>query len=129
LNVDYAERARALAGTPFRSQGRGADGLDCVGVAMTVFGIAEGDVRRNYRTRGDHLGEVRAFLSKGFRRVPATQLRPGDLMLMTVAKDQLHIGVKTNAGFVHAHAGLRRVVETPGAPEWPLLGIYRKRRR
>jgi hypothetical protein len=50
-------------------------------------------------------------------------------MLMKVAKDQLHIGVKTNAGFVHAHAGLRRVVETPGAPEWPLLGIYRKRRR
>jgi hypothetical protein len=36
--------------------------------------------------------------------------------------------VRTNAGFVHAHAGIRRVVETPGMPEWPLLAVYRKRR-
>jgi hypothetical protein len=50
-------------------------------------------------------------------------------MLMKVAGDQLHIGVRTDAGFVHAHAGLRRVVETPGMPDWPFVGIYRKRRR
>jgi hypothetical protein len=50
-------------------------------------------------------------------------------MLMQVSDDQLHLGVRTAAGFVHAHAHLRRVVETPGLPEWPLLGAYRKRRR
>jgi cell wall-associated NlpC family hydrolase len=129
LKIDYAERARALAGTPFRLQGRGTHGLDCVGVATTTFGIAAEDVRRNYRVRGDHWAEVRGFLAKRFRRVPLAQLRPGDLMLMKIADDQLHIGIRTQAGFIHAHAGLRRVVETPGAPEWPLLGVYRKRRR
>jgi len=127
LNVNYSERARALVGTSFRPQGRAAHGLDCVGVAAATFGVS--GVRRNYRLRGDHVPEVREFLKDAFRRVPKTQLRPGDLMLMKVADDQLHIGVKTTAGFVHAHAGLRRVVETPGAPQWPLLGVYRKRRR
>jgi hypothetical protein len=50
-------------------------------------------------------------------------------MLMRVAKDQIHLGIRTAAGFVHADASLRRVVETPGMPEWPILGVYRKRGR
>lgn len=129
LKIDYAARARALVGVPFRLQGRCTQGFDCVGVAMATFGIAPEDAPHNYRMRGNHLHEVQQYLGKGFRRVPRTQLRPGDLMVMGVADDQLHIGVRTDAGFVHAHAGLRRVVETPGAPEWPLLGVYRKRRR
>jgi hypothetical protein len=129
LDIDFAERARALIGTPFRPQGRRSEGLDCVGVAMATFGFAADDVRRNYSMRGDHLREVREFLGRQFRRVPRAQLRSGDLMLMEIADDQLHIGVKTIAGFVHAHAGLRKVVETPGVPDWPLLGVYRKRRR
>ena len=128
MSIDHAERARALVGTPFRLQGRDAQGLDCVGVAVAAFGLAASSARRNYRLRGDHEAEVRAFLSRGFRRVPKAQLRPGDLMLMRVAPDQLHLGVRTESGFVHAHAGLRRVVETPGAPEWPVLGLFRKRR-
>ena len=127
MKTDYAERARALVGTPFRLQGRSTDGLDCVGVATTTFEVE--DVRRNYRMRGQHEAEVREVLGKQFRCVPRTQLRAGDLILMKVAADQLHIGVTTSAGFVHAHAGLRRVVETPGPPEWPLLGVYRRRRR
>ena len=127
MKIDYAERARALVGTPFRLQGRGAGGLDCVGVAIATFGVTPDSVRRDYRLRGDHEAEARAFLSRDFRRVSATQLRPGDLMLMRVSSDQLHLGVRTAAGFVHAHAGLHRVVETPGMPNWPLLGTYRRR--
>jgi hypothetical protein len=46
---------------------------------------------------------------------------------MEPAAEQLHLAVLTDAGFVHAHAGLRRVVETAGMPEWPVIGIYRKR--
>lgn len=46
-----------------------------------------------------------------------------------VIQAQLHLAVRTKQGFVHAHAGIRRVVETPGEPQWPLLGAYRKRRR
>ena len=36
---------------------------------------------------------------------------------------------RTDRGFVHAHAGIGRVVETPGEPEWPVIGTYRKRLR
>jgi hypothetical protein len=43
--------------------------------------------------------------------------------------DQLHLGVRTERGFIHAHAALRRVVETPGSPEWPLIAVYRKGRK
>jgi hypothetical protein len=49
-------------------------------------------------------------------------------MLLASGEQQLHLAVRTERGFVHAHAGIRRVVETPGMPEWSLLGIYRKRR-
>ena len=129
MKIDFAERARALVGTPFRLQGRGAGGLDCVGVAIATYGLPVEKVRCNYRLRGDHAGEIVDFLSEDFRRVPSARLRPGDLILMRVSDDQLHLGVRTDAGLVHAHAGLRRVVETPGLPEWPMLGAYRKRRR
>jgi murein DD-endopeptidase / murein LD-carboxypeptidase len=128
LKIDYAERARALVGTPFRLQGRGIEGLDCVGVVIATFGVVPDSVRRDYRIRGDHEAETRAFLARDFRRVSIRQLRRGDLMIMRVSNDQLHLAVRTAAGFVHAHAGLRRVVETPGMPEWPLLGTYRRRR-
>lgn len=128
MKIDYAERARALVGTRFRLQGRDTDGLDCVGVAVATFRIPVENIRRNYHLRGDHEPEIRAGLNEHFRRISATQLRTGDLMLMRVSNDQLHLGIRTEAGFVHAHARLCRVVETPGMPEWPLVGAYRRRR-
>lgn len=128
MTHDFEARARALVGSPFRLQGRSEQGLDCVGVAISAYGVPADRVRRNYRMRGNHAAEIRETLERHFRRVPTAQLRPGDLMLMRVSADQLHIGIRTCAGFVHAHAGLRRVVETPAMPDWPLLGVYRRRR-
>jgi hypothetical protein len=128
LKINYAERARALVGTRFRVQGRDPEGLDCVGVAIATYRVPAGDVRRDYRLRGDHEVEIRVALTEHFRRVPATQLRAGDLMLMRVSNDQLHFGIRTEAGFVHAHARLLSVVETPGMPEWPLIGAFRRRK-
>jgi murein DD-endopeptidase / murein LD-carboxypeptidase len=34
--------------------------------------------------------------------------------------------VLTDGGFVHADAGLRRVVETPGRPDATLIGAWRE---
>ena len=129
MRADYAARARALAGTRFRLQGRDASGLDCVGLAMATYGIPADAVRRNYRLKGDHRSEIERALKAGFRRIGERDARPGDLLLLLVARDRLHLAVRTDDGFVHAHAGLRRVVETPGFPEWPLIGAYRKRTR
>lgn len=129
MTINYAERARALVGTRFRPQGRGSDGLDCVGVAIAAFALDPGAAPRNYRLRGEHRPEIESALRKYFRRVPTAQTQAGDLMLMSAGPEQLHLGVRTAAGFVHAHAGIRLVVETPGMPEWPLLASYRRRRR
>lgn len=126
---NYVQRAQALVGTRFRAQGRGEEGLDCIGVLLLTFGIDAHEAPRNYRLRGDHRSDVEQGLLKHFRRVAARELRPGDVMLMSVANDQLHLGVRTDCGFVHAHAGIGSVVETPGMPDWRMLSIYRKRAR
>jgi len=129
MAIDYAERARALVGTRFRPQGRGVDGLDCIGVVIATYGLDARAVRNDYRLRGHNLREVEASLIQHFRGVPARAVRPGDVIVMSVATNQLHVGVRTEAGFVHAHAGIRRVVETPGAPQWTILSGWRRRAR
>jgi murein DD-endopeptidase / murein LD-carboxypeptidase len=128
MKIDYAARARALVGTRFRAQGRGEGGLDCVGVVLATFDLPRGSARDDYRLRGDHLTEIQKALDAHFRPVARRQGRAGDLMLLQAGERQFHLAVRTELGFVHAHAGLRRTVETPGEPAWPLLGVYRKRR-
>ena len=129
MAIEHAGRARALVGTRFRLQGRSSEGLDCIGVVLATFGIDPAAARRDYRLRGEDPVELDAALLAHFRRLRARQLAPGDVMLMSVDKRQLHLAVKTADGFVHAHAGVRRVVETPGIPAWDVLGVYRKRIR
>jgi lipoprotein Spr len=50
---------------------------------------------------------------------------PGDLALVRPGPLQLHLMILVPGGFVHAHAGLRRVVEMPGASPWPVMGWWR----
>jgi cell wall-associated NlpC family hydrolase len=126
----HAARALALAGVPFRAQGRDRErGLDCVGLSLVAYGIPTERVRRDYRLRGGHHREVMETLRVWFRRIGRQQAKAGDLMLLSVAADQLHLAIRTEGGFVHADAGLRRVVHTPGEPQWPLAGVYRRRAR
>jgi len=124
-----AERALALVGVPFRPQGRDAQGLDCVGLCLAAYALPLEFARRDYRLRGHFQGEIKTVMLRCFRRISTRQQRPGDLLLLAVATDQLHLAVRTHDGFVHADARLRRVVETPGEPEWPLIGVYRRRVR
>ena len=124
-----ADRATALVGTPFRAQGRGPAGLDCVGLVLAACDLPQGMARDDYRLRGDHRGEIIGALAARFRKVSQARRRAGDLLLMAVADDQLHLGVLTARGFVHADARLGQVVETPGTPRWPVVAIYRRRTR
>lgn len=130
MTMDHAERARALLGARFRAQGREAKtGLDCVGLAIVAFRLQGEPIRRDYRLRGDYRRELMAAMLKYFRRVSRRRRRPGDLLLMQIAPEQLHLAIQTPAGFVHADAGLGRVVETPGEPRWPVLAAFRRRVR
>lgn len=124
----YADRARALVGTRFRPQGRAPEhGLDCVGLLLCAFDLPRDLVRSDYRLRGSYRAEIEQELRQYFRRIPKKWRRAGDVMLLGVAQDQLHLAIECGAGFVHADARLGRVVETPGVPTWPILGVYRRR--
>lgn len=120
-----AAAARALVGAPFRLHGRDrAHGLDCVGVAAIALRAAghDGAVPAGYALRS---GDWRRFapFSHGLVRCGGTV--PGDVVLCRVAPGQVHLVVRTAAGFVHADAALRRVVERPGDPPWPVLAAWR----
>jgi cell wall-associated NlpC family hydrolase len=130
MDIVHVERARTLVGCRFRPQGRdAATGLDCVGVIVVAFGLPVDAVRRDYRIRGLHRREIEAGLAACFRKVSRTQARPGDVLLLALANDQTHLAILTGGGFVHADAGLRQVVETPGVPPWPIVGAWRRRVR
>ena len=119
-------RAQSLVGCRYRSQGRDPlTGLDCVGVVCSAFKIPADAVPRNYRPRSMRLRAAVDLVEAHFCEV--AEASPGDLLLIAPSSDHLHLAVATDRGFIHADAGLRKVVETPGAPAWPVLGRYRRR--
>ncbi len=127
---------RACIGTRFRSQGRVPGlALDCVGVAL-VAAQAAGLVLPNlplYQLGGDNEALIDTLLGRaGLQRVAAAVA--GDVWLFSPAPGQRHLAVqvsntprgsRADAHFVHAHAGVGRVVESPADPAWALLGSYR----
>ena len=122
---EVVARARGLVGCRYRAQGRDPRfGLDCVGVVCCAFGLPVGEVVRNYRLR---CADARAAVKSIERHfISIEDSAAGDLLLMSPASDQLHLAVLTDRGFIHADAGVRKVVETPGAPAWPIIGRYRR---
>ncbi|WP_019832522.1 hypothetical protein [Sphingomonas sp. PR090111-T3T-6A] len=116
--------ARACVGARFRLHGRSPEtGLDCIGVAALVYGVA--DPPGGYALRGDRLDDLRAGIAAAGLRPAGGEARPGDLLLLRPGPFQFHLAILTDRGFVHADAGLRRVTEVPGAPLWPLAGRWR----
>ena len=93
-----------------------------MGVVCRAFDIPASDVPANYRLRSRNIAAATSVIEKHF--VPSAD---GQLLLMSPAADQLHLAVLTDRGFIHADAGLRKVVETPGVPRWPVIARYRQR--
>ncbi len=119
--------ARGAIGVRFRLQGRDpAFGLDCVGLAALAIRAAgfEGVIPADYGLRGGDAAALAARLdASGLVRGDGPLA--GDLALFESGPVQFHLGVIVPDGIVHADAGLRRVVERPGAPPWPMLGCWR----
>jgi len=116
--------ARELVGTRFRPQGRSREeGVDCVGLVAAALGRER--VRGDYALRGGSAaalaGELRAA---GLERAAAAAA--GDVLVLRAGPGQLHLGIWTGAGLIHADAGLRGVVERPGAAPWPVIAIWRE---
>lgn len=116
--------ARACLGTPFRPQGRlPGVGLDCVGLVLVAAAAAGIDLRPPpYRLSGDPRLLMAAVLAgQGWRPAP---LGPGRLIVMAPGGPARHLGLLTDAGVIHAHAGLGRVVEGPLDPAIAVIGCW-----
>jgi hypothetical protein len=121
MQADPADRARALIGTRFRLHGRNpATGLDCVGLIICVY-PAITRPPEGYALRGGTAeGFAAMFRANGMierRGTPHT----GDVLLFRPSAAQFHLGVWSGKSLIHADGVLRRVVETPGLPPWPLV--------
>lgn len=124
-----ARAAASLVGTPFRLHGRDPQhGLDCIGLfvaAMASCGRAV-KVPAGYALRlsrpADWLPDPASY---GFETV-RTPCLPGDVVILSPGPAQLHLAIRGPVdGWVHAHAGLRRVVIQPARPAGELLGHWR----
>lgn len=121
-----AAAAGALVGARFRLHGREPEtGLDCVGLAALAWraGGHAGPTPGGYRLRGGDADTVARAL--GGRAVRCDGTAPGDLLLFRAGPGQLHLGIRTAAGLVHADGALGRVVERPGDAPWPLVAAWR----
>jgi hypothetical protein len=121
-----AARAMAQIGTPFRLHGRTPRvALDCVGLVAHAIGAH--DVIIDYSLRGAKLPEILSYMDKsGLRLVgDLTDVRGGDVAIVACTPRQFHLMVCAMDGWVHSHAGLRKVVHTPGASPWPIVALRR----
>ena len=124
-----AAAAERLVGTPFRLHGRDpARGLDCVGLVAVALEAVGRPVRApaGYRMRQSRIdGLVGAAALAGLAEVTEA-IAPGDVLLVRPGPAQHHLLVAgANGGFVHAHAGLGRVVLAPALPAWPVERHWR----
>lgn len=118
-------RARACVGARFRAQGRAIEtGLDCIGVVAMAWDLRRA-VRADYRLRARGFDALEGELARVADRVPPGDARAGDALVVDAGGGQPHVVLLTPDGYVHAEAGMRRVVETPGAVAWPVRSAWR----
>ena len=124
MENEVVSRARALLGTRFRLHGRNPEtGIDCVGLAALAADVKV-TTPTGYALRGGSMAEYITMID-AFSERRNDRYRTGDVLLLRVAPNQFHMGIWTGESLIHAHAGLRRVVETPGIPENEIIGTWR----
>lgn len=121
-----AERALSHVGTAFRLHGRKAGvALDCVGLAAVSFGVRH--FPSDYSLKGEFLDRLFSYLEHSQLQFidPNGDIEDGDLAIVTPSPSQIHLMIRALRGWVHGHAGLRRVVHTPGQSPWPIVALLR----
>lgn len=124
-----AAAAAALIDAPFRLQGRDPGlGLDCVGlVACALEAVGMSPVAPSgYSIRNSSIvGHLKCAEASGLK-VAEPPLEPGDIVLVKPGPGQHHLLIADgNCSFIHAHAGLRRIVRMSSPLPWPLIAMWR----
>ena len=126
----FAQLAEQMIGCRFRLHGRNpATGLDCIGLVVAALDRAglEAPALPPYRLRQTRIAQFeRLARTVGFAPVDTSAAMRGDLCLAAPGPAQWHLLIATGPDcFVHAHAGLRRVVAQPAPLAWPILRRWR----
>lgn len=129
LPTKFANAACNLVGTPFRLNGLNPEtGLDCVGLVAESLRIAGVHLPRlpEYGLHNSDYSFVdRTARLAGFKPIKS-DVTTGDLIIVIPGPAQRHLLVAMGRNqFVHAHAGLRKVVAMPGPVPWPIWAILR----
>ena len=124
-----AGACEALVGSPFRLHGRdSATGLDCIGVlALALQAIGrQADLPDDYSARTRTIPRLNDMVRRlGFTDAQDQPIA-GDVVLVRVGPLQLHLAIATgNDRYVHAHAGLGRVVVSALPDNWSTVGHWR----
>lgn len=129
MTCGLAAAVATLHGVPWRLHGRDpCTGLDCVGVlAAGLAAIGRpAQLPTGYSLRltrlDDWLPDPAAL---GLQ--PATgPIEPGDVLLLSTAPAQFHLAIAgPDQDWIHAHAGLRRVVRQKLRPDGQEVGRWR----
>ncbi|MDP3906348.1 hypothetical protein [Novosphingobium sp.] len=127
--ADLARAASGLIGVRFLLHGRDpATGLDCIGLlAAALAAIGRPAVLPSgYALRmRDLAGWLPPPRTLGFT-CAERPVEPGDAVLVRLGAAQLHLAIAaSDGGWIHAHAGLRRVVHQPALPDGAILHHWR----
>ena len=121
---DIVDAALKYLGTPFRHQGRTAEGLDCVGLVVRVamdLDLYHEDVPA-YNREANGVDFVAQFAKQMDRKTPVPSpgalpgcMEPGDVLLFRDRRFTIHAGIliaTDRLQVLHAYAPLRSVVKS-----------------
>jgi len=124
-----AAAAEALEGCRFRLHGRDpATGLDCIGVLAAALERSgrTASLPATYTMRTAMPGRLDVIAKDCGMGLASGPVRAGDVVLVRISACQFHLLLALGpARFIHAHAGLRRIVKHQGTPAWPIVGHWR----
>ncbi|WP_010486948.1 C40 family peptidase [Pseudomonas sp. S9] len=103
--ADVVSAAMDLLKVPFRHQGRNKLGVDCAGVLVHCFqalGLPHFDTQGYPRTPYDGTLEKILDAQPSLKRIPVSEAREGDVLVMRIRKEPQHIAI--HAGMHHGAA-------------------------
>lgn len=129
---DIIACARTRIGVRFAHQGRGGEGLDCLGLLLEIAralnlplrdGVAIPADIPSYGARPD-TNLLKARLDKALLPVAVDVLQPADIVLLRVDGSPRHLAILSDypipgeLGMIHAYAPARQVVEHRYDAHW-----------